>query len=211
MVPESGVLKSIMLIIPYRDNTRDNIILESLNVLKKGGVIAYSTESFYALGVAATDENAVKKLFALKKRPADKALPLIVGDRYTLITCIHEISLEAEDLIERFWPGPLTMIFEAKDHIPKLLTGNTGKVAIRIPGESAALHLVRDLKFPITATSANPSSMSPADSADKVIDYYDDKIDLIVDAGKSAGGKPSTIIDVTVSPPNVLREGSVSL
>ena len=211
LFPGSGMLQSIMLIIPYRDNTRDKIISESLDVLKKGGVIAYPTESFYALGVAATDENAVKKLFALKKRPADKALPLIVGDRYMLITCIHEIPLEAEDLIKRFWPGPLTLIFKAKEHIPKLLTGNTGKVAIRIPGESAALHLVRELKLPITATSANPSSMPPADSADKVIDYYEDKIDLIIDAGKSAGGKPSTIIDVTVSPPKVLREGSVSL
>lgn len=200
-----------MLIIPYRNNTREKIIAESLNVLKSGGVIAYPTESFYALGVAAIDDNAVKKLFALKKRPSDKALPLIVGDRYMLITCAREIPEQAEDLMERFWPGPLTLIFEAKQHMPKLLTGNTGKVAIRIPGESAALHLVKELKFPITATSANPSSMPPADSPDKVIDYFNDMIDLLVDAGRSAGGKPSTIVDVTVSPPKILRKGSIVL
>ena len=200
-----------MRILPYKDDIFEEIIPEALNTLKKGGIIAYPTESFYALGVPATDENAVRKLFALKKRPSDKALPLIVGDRYTLITCVKEIPAQAEELIARFWPGALTLIFEAKEHIPVLLTGSTGKVAVRIPGESAAFQFVSNLRLPITATSANPSSLPPADTVESVISYFGDQIDLIIDAGKTPGGKPSTIVDVTVSPPKVLRKGSVVL
>lgn len=200
-----------MFIIPYKYKARGSIFDKALEIFKQGGIIAYPTESFYALGVMAADENAVKKLFGLKKRPVEKALPLIVGDRHTLNTCVKEIPAQAEDLMKRFWPGPLTLIFRAKEHISTLLTGNTGKIAIRIPGESVAYHMVKKLKLPITATSANPSSLPPANDAESVIRYFEEKVDLVIDAGKAPGGKPSTIVDVTVFPPNVLREGSISL
>jgi len=198
-----------MVRLPYSDEYLDEIVKKSLNVLKEGGIIAYPTESFYALGVPATDENSVRKLFALKNRPEDKALPLIVGDRYTLITCVKEIPEQAEELMDRFWPGALTLIFEAKDHIPALLTGGTGKVAVRIPGDSVAFQFISELRLPITATSANPSSLPPPDSPEAVIAYFGERIDLLIDAGKTPGGKPSTIVDVTVSPPRVMRQGSI--
>lgn len=190
-------------------NSLDLIVKEALRILKEGGIVAYPTESYYALGVPATDEQSVTKLFALKKRPGDKALPLIVGDRYTLITCVKEIPEQAEALMDRFWPGPLTLIFEAKDHIPAMLTGGTGKVAVRIPGESAAFQFISRLRFPVTATSANPSSFPPADSPEKVVAYFGESIDLLIDTGRTPGGKPSTIVDVTVVPPKVLRQGSI--
>jgi L-threonylcarbamoyladenylate synthase len=198
-----------MLRLPYRDEFLEDIVKESLKVLKAGGVIAYPTESFYALGVPATDESSVRKLYALKSRPRDRALPLIVGDRYTLITCVKEIPEQAEELMDRFWPGALTLIFEAKEHIPALLTGGTGKVAVRIPGESVAFQFISELRLPITATSANPSSMPPADSPEAVIAYFGERIGCLIDAGKTPGGEPSTIVDVTVSPPKVLRQGSI--
>jgi L-threonylcarbamoyladenylate synthase len=198
-----------MLRLPYRDEFLEDIVRESLKVLKAGGIIAYPTESFYALGVPATDEGSVRKLYALKNRPRDRALPLIVGDRYTLITCVKEIPEQAEELMDRYWPGALTLIFEAKEHMPALLTGGTGRVAVRIPGESVAFQFISELRLPITATSANPSSMPPADSPEKVIAYFGERIDCLIDAGKTPGGEPSTIVDVTVSPPKVLRQGSI--
>ena len=188
-----------------------NIFAGALRILKSGGIIAYPTESSYALGVCAKDEGAVKKLFALKKRPADKPLPIIVGDRDILLSIVKKITDQAGDLMKRYWPGPLTLIFEARDTLPLLLTGGSGKVAVRIPGPGIALDMVRVLKMPVTATSANPSGGRPAITADEVLEYFGDSVDLIIDAGAAPGGMPSTIIDITVCPPVLLRRGRVVL
>jgi L-threonylcarbamoyladenylate synthase len=209
--PMTIMLKFRMLILPFTERDADVIFTKSLEILKSGGMIAYPTESFYALGVLAMDENAINRLFALKGRSADKPLPLIIGDMDTLASIVKHVPAQAEKLIERFWPGPLTLIFEAKDNIPALLTGGRGKVAVRIPGESVALHLARMLRLPFTSTSANPSQEPPARDAASVTNYFKNAIDLIIDGGESPGGKPSTIVDVTVTPLKVLREGSVRL
>ena len=198
-----------MLTLPLKDNNHSEVFTEALRILESGGIVAYSTESFYALGVIATDGDAVKKLFDLKKRPAEKPFPIIAGSIDMLGSIVKSIPQQAKNLMDRFWPGPLTLIFEGLDSIPGLLTGGTGKVAIRVPGKSAALYLAGTIKIPITATSANPSSLPPAEDPDAVINYFGDKVDLIIDAGKSPGGKPSTIIDVTVNPPKILREGRI--
>jgi L-threonylcarbamoyladenylate synthase len=180
-----------MLTLPLKDNNHSEVFKEALRILKSGGIVAYSTESFYALGVIAADEDAVKRLFELKKRPAEKPLPIIVGDMDILVSIVKKIP--------------------EQDSIPGLLTGQTGKVAIRVPGKSAALYLAEAIKIPITATSANPSSLPPAEDTDAVINYFGDKVDLIIDAGKAPGGRPSTIVDVTVNPPKILREGRIIL
>jgi L-threonylcarbamoyladenylate synthase len=200
-----------MLTLPLKENNHSEVFKKALTILESGEIVAYPTESFYALGVIATDSNAVKRLFELKKRPAEKPLPIIVGNMDILGSIVKSIPEQAKALIEKFWPGPLTLIFEAADNIPESLTGGTGKVAVRIPGRSAALYLAEAIKFPITATSANPSSLPPAETPDAVINYFGDKVDLIVDAGRAPGGKPSTIIDVTVDPPKILREGRIQL
>jgi len=205
------VLKLAMLIIPFTKTNAQSIFAKSSEILKGGGIVAYPTESFYALGVAATDEYAVKKLIGLKRRPADKPLPVIVGDLAVLESIVRRVPSHAEKLIRRFWPGPLTILFEAKDNVPVLLTGIKGKVAVRVPGESIALHLAITLNIPVTSTSANPSGSPPAVDAAAVANYFGDDIDLIIDGGRTPGGKPSTIVDVTVDPPKVLREGAVSL
>jgi len=197
-----------MLVLSFKKNTF-KIFMESLKILQRGGIVAYPTESFYALGALATDEKAIKRLYELKKRPSGKPLPVIVGDIDILKPLVKYIPSQAERLMEKFWPGPLTLIFEARDNISKLLTGGTGKIAIRIPGESVALQLVKAVRLPLTATSANLSSKPPAKKPDEVISYFKNGIDLIIDAGKTPGGKPSTIVDVTVTPLRVLREGPI--
>ncbi len=200
-----------MLILSFQGSASERVIAESLNILKNSGVIAYPTESFYALGVLATDEIAIRKLFELKKRPAEKPLPIIVGSIEILRSIVKSVPAQAESLMEKYWPGPLTIIFEAKDNVPPLLTGGTGKVAARIPGKGPALDLAAAVRAPITATSANPSTKPPAEEPIRVADYFGDSLDLIIDAGRTPGGKPSTIVDVTVEPPGILRKGSISL
>ena len=208
---ESGMLKLSMLIISYNEDNMARIISEARRILATGGFVAYPTESYYALGVLATDKEAVERLYELKKRPADKPLPVIVGSTDVLLSIVENVPGQAQSLIEKFWPGPLTLVFNAADNVSALLTGGTGKVAVRVPGESAALRLAGSIKLPITSTSANPSGEDPADTADTVMKYFREEIDLIIDAGKTPGGRPSTIVDVTVTPPVVLREGSLLL
>jgi L-threonylcarbamoyladenylate synthase len=205
------MLELIVQILSLTENSADKIFSLASDIFEKGGIIAYPTESFYALGVLAADEDAVRKLFELKKRQADKPLPLIVGDMDTLLSIVKMVPDQAGELINTYWPGPLTLLFEANEKIPLLLTGGTGKVAVRIPGEGTALDLAKSLKLPITATSANLSASPPAVNAVSVIEYFGNTVDLIIDAGGAPGGRPSTILDVTVTPPRILREGRVIL
>lgn len=200
-----------MLSLSLHKNPVDKVITRALQILKKGGIVAYPTESFYALGVMINNETALKRLYALKKRPLEKAMPLIIGNKGALVSIVKSIPLQAEKLIKKFWPGPLTIIFEAKDIVPELLTGKKKTVAARIPGDSFALYLAKAAGFPITATSANLSGKAPAQEPQEVMDYFGEGIDLIIAGGKTPGGKPSTIIDVTVTPPKILREGAILL
>jgi len=198
-------------ILTLTGQTEQAVMEESMDTLRKGGIIAYPTESFYALGVNAIDEDAVRRVFELKGRPVDKPLPLIVGDMNVLKSIVREVPSQAEGLILRHWPGPLTLIFNAIEEIPVLLTAGTGRIAVRMPGHGFALTLAKRVNLPITATSANPSSLPPATKADGVRRYFGEGVDLIVDAGETPGGRPSTIVDVTVQPPRIIRQGRLIL
>jgi L-threonylcarbamoyladenylate synthase len=198
-----------MRVLNITEKTSDTVISEAVRVLKDGGLVAYPTESFYALGVPATDEEAVMRLFELKKRPPEKALPLIVGDMDILASIVTSIPAQAKALIEEYWPGPLNILFEAQKNLPLPLTGGSNRVAVRIPGDRTALKLARAAKLPITATSANPSGQPPAQTVSEVKNYFDGKVDVIIDAGATPGGRPSTIVDATVTPLIILREGSI--
>lgn len=205
------MLKLAVKILSLTEDNAEKIIKESLKVLKNGGIVAYPTESFYGLGVNAFNETALQRLYELKERPVKKPMPLIVGSKEALKSIVKSIPIEAERLIKRFWPGALTIVFDAVDDLPDILTAGTGKVAVRIPGDRFALKLAMASGFPITATSANLSSRPPARKTEEVVNYFGEGIDLIIDAGKTPGGKPSTIVDVTVKPPRILRKGRIVL
>lgn len=183
---------------------------DSLKILERGGIVAYPTESFYALGVNALNAPAVKKLLYLKKRPAEKAIPVIIGTRDHLETIVKTIPFQARDLMDKFWPGALTLIFHSSEIVPEVLLGGGGKIAVRIPGDSFALALAQVSPFPITATSANTSGGNPSRKAQEVVQYFGDEVDLVIDQGETPGGKPSTILDVTVEPSRVIRKGKIS-
>jgi L-threonylcarbamoyladenylate synthase len=200
-----------MVILSLSERHADEAVSEALKVLRNGGIVAYPTESFYALGVAAVDETAVHRLFGLKKRPLDKAMPVIVGDKTMLRSVVKSIPARSMNLMDTFWPGALTLVFDARDYLPRLLIGRNNKIAVRIPGLSFALSLAGTADFPITATSANISGSTPARHPDEIVSSLKKNVDLIINAGGLPGGKPSTIVDVTVDPPILLREGKVIL
>jgi L-threonylcarbamoyladenylate synthase len=198
-----------MILIKVNETNMDLILQHTVDILKNGGIIAYPTETFYGLGAKFDLEDSLKKLYDIKQRPGKKAMPLIIGDKGLLPIVAVSVNSIAILLMNSFWPGPLTLIFPARENLSEYITAGTYKVAVRIPGESFALHLAKNAKFPITATSANPSGMIPAQDAETVISYFEDKIDLIIDGGPAAGGMPSTIVDVTGDKIKVLREGAI--
>ena len=184
------------------------VLREALAVLASGGIVAYPTETFYGLGVKYDMEDSLESLYVIKKRPREKAMPLIIGNRALLSSLTDSVSTAAESLIERFWPGPLTLLFRAREGLSHFITAGTGKVAVRIPGKSFALDLAKTAGFPITATSANPSGLPPARDAETVAEYFGTRIDLIIDTGPTAGTLPSTIVD-TEAGIEIVREGVI--
>ncbi len=198
-----------MLRIKVNELNLEQVLHYTADMLKKGGIIAYPTETFYGLGAKFDMEDSLKKLYDIKQRPEEKAMPLIIGNKELLTVITASMNKTAVSLMDRFWPGPLTLIFLAKENLSEYITAGTHKVAVRIPGESFALYLAITASFPITATSANLSGTSPAQDAETVIRYFGDKIDLIIDGGTTSGGLPSTIVDVTGDEIKLLREGMI--
>jgi L-threonylcarbamoyladenylate synthase len=198
------------MIVKVTKPTAERILLKAADVLKSGGIVAFPTETFYGLGVKYDLEGSLERLYGVKQRLRDKAMPLIIGSKELLFCVAESASAVSMSLSDRFWPGPLTLLFPARDGLSRFLTAGTGRVAVRIPGESFALDLTRTVGFPITATSANPSGSPPALDAETVKRYFGDSIDLIVDAGAAPGGLPSTIVNTTGDTLEILRKGAVS-
>jgi L-threonylcarbamoyladenylate synthase len=187
----------------------EEAVITCRSALLRGDILAFPTETFYGLGVKYDNPESLGRLYALKNRPTDKAMPLIIGRKEQLSQVASTVSPAAELLMEAFWPGPLTLILPAKETVLHFITAGTGTVAVRVPGRSFALALAAALEFPITATSANISSRPPADCAEAVLDYFGEQIDMVIDCGKTSGSLPSTIIDATGSRPFVVRHGAL--
>ncbi len=193
----------------------DEAINEAIAVLLRGGIIAYPTETFYGLGVKYDMPESLKRLYELKKRPGEKAMPVIISHRGLLSEIVQKEWLAhlpnaAQSLMDRFWPGPLTLLFPAKEGLSEFLTAGTGMIAVRVPGESFALRLAKKAGFPFTATSANLSGMPPAVNAEEVMQYFGERLDLLIDSGQARGGRPSTIVDVSGAGIKIVREGMIS-
>jgi len=183
---------------------------EARRCLLDNGLIAFPTESYYGLGVLVTLPAAVTRLFAVKRRSADQPVPVVVADRRQAALVVDPIPPLAERLMTRFWPGPLTIVMQARAIVPALLTGGTGRLGVRQPGLPLPALLAAAVGGPITATSANRSGAPPATTADMVRAALGDEIDLILDGGPTPGGLPSTVLDVTVEPPRLIRAGRIA-
>ena len=190
-------------------NISSQAIIPAVEILRSGGVVAYPTETFYGLGVNALNEEAVKKIYAIKKRDFSQPLLILIPHQDLLPLYVKDVPEEALMLIERFWPGPLTLIFSASPHLPSILLGEADKIAIRVSSHPIAQALTKGLNSPITSTSANISGAQSPCTSEEVSSQLGDKIDLLMDGGRTPGEKPSTIIDVTISPPRLIREGAI--
>jgi L-threonylcarbamoyladenylate synthase len=191
------------------DHPEPDKIEEAVAILKSGGVIAFPTETFYGLGADARDEAAIDKIFGIKGRDFSNPILVVIGDRGHLDAFAADIPAEARKLMDRFWPGPLTIIFNAARVVSPKLTAGTGKIGIRLSSHPVARELSKRLGGPLTATSANHSGAPECSSAAEVISQLEGKLDGVVDGGSTTGGKGSTIVDMSSCPPKVLREGMI--
>jgi L-threonylcarbamoyladenylate synthase len=180
-----------------------------IGLLKKGGVIAFPTDTVYGLGASISIPDAIEKVFRIKGRAQTKALPLLLSD----ISQVNQVALDFNDtaktLANRFWPGPLTLIVFKSVKIPDAITSGGKTVAIRISSHPVALSLIKGFGSPITGTSANLSGRPSVVTAEEVLVQIGDRVDMIIDGGKCPGGIESTIIDVTKKVPVIVREGAI--
>ena len=176
-------------------------------VLGEGGLIALPTESFYGLAVAPFDEQALAKLWQIKGRSEGKPILLLIGDRSQLELFVQRVPPAADVLMNAFWPGPLTIVFAAADGLSDAVTAGTGSVGIRLSAWQPLVDLLRRVG-PVTGTSANREGMPPPRTAEEVQHNLADAVDLIIDAGPTPGGPPSTVIDAR-GPVRIIRNGSI--
>ena len=175
--------------------------------IKKGGLVAFPTETVYGLGADALNATAVLELFEAKKRPLDNPPIVHVADTNDVYELAVNVSPKAEQLMCEFWPGPLTLVFKHSDAVPKVTTAGLDTVAVRMPQHNVALALIRESACPIAAPSANLAGKPSPTSAKHVFDDLNGRIDAILDGGDTRIGVESTVVDVSVDPPVVLRPG----
>ena len=209
---KNGIIKFMETIIRKVDkhNIDMQIMQEAGEILKKGGLVAFPTETVYGLGANALDEEAAKKTYAAKGRPSDNPLIVHIATLEDLEKVAKNISKDVEALANRFWPGPLTMIFEKTDIVPYGTTGGLDTVAVRMPSDPIARELILAGGGFVSAPSANTSGRPSPTTAEHVSEDLSGKIDMIIDGGSVDIGLESTILDMTVNPPMILRPGAIT-
>lgn len=184
-------------------------LLRAAKLIKRGEIVAFPTETVYGLGADAFNVDACKKIYSAKQRPADKPLTLHVAT-FEMIEQIAEISSAAEKLIEKFLPGPLTLILPKKNIVPDFVTCNSKSVGVRFPKNSVAQDFIKIAGVPIAAPSANISGKNPPTTAQEVFDNLSGKVEIILDGGKCNVGISSTIADISSGELKILRQGIIS-
>ncbi len=184
---------------------------EAIEFLKDGSLVAFPTDTVYGVAAHAFLPQAVARLYAAKERPRERAIPLLLAKREDLHLVARDIPPTAWPLIERFWPGGLTLVFFRKATVPEIVCAGGETVALRVPNHRLALALIEGTGAPLATTSANLSGRPEPLTAEEVGQQLGARIDLILDGGTSPGGIPSTVVDLSVSPPAVLREGAIAV
>ena len=204
---KSNVAKRTILLRVNREEPEIEKIRLAASIIRDGGTVAFPTETVYGLGADALNPEAVKKIFKAKMRPPDNPVIVHVSSKDEVEMLVEDFPKNALKLMEAFWPGPLTLIFKASRRVPKVTTAGLDTVAIRMPSHKVALALIRESGTPIAAPSANLSGRPSPTTAEHVLKDLDGRIDLILDAGPTEVGVESTVLNLTVDPPQVLRPG----
>lgn len=193
----------------WREAEAEPLWREARRALSAGLIIALPTETYYALAVHPFQEEALSRLYLVKDRPAGKPVLLLVAHREMLSQVAADIPAAAHRLMDRFWPGPLTLILPARPILPRRLAAR-GTIAVRQPAQPLTCRLIAVLGFPVTGTSANRAGQAPLTAASAVAWEFGGQVELILDDGPTPGGPPSSIVDVTTSPPALVRPGAVA-
>ena len=190
---------------PQRD-----AIEEAATWILDGGLIALPTDTFYGLAADPFNATAVRRLFAAKGREPDRAVPLIAADAAQIAGQVGQLSPTAARLGDRYWPGPLTLLVPAPDGLAPQIAAGTGRIGVRVPADEVARAVCAEVGRPITATSANISGEPATADPDEVERTLGERIDVLLDTGRTPGGAPSTVVDATSTPPQLVRVGAIS-
>jgi L-threonylcarbamoyladenylate synthase len=184
-------------------------IARAAALIRTGGLVVFPTSSFYGVGAQALNAKVVKRVFQVKKRDPANPLLILIASRTDLDALVRSIPETATRLMQAFWPGSLTLVFEAADRLPPNLTGYTKRIGIRLAGHPVASSLTKGVGAPITGTSANLSGHAACRAVADLEPLFRDQVDLILDAGTLGSGEASTVVDVTSDTAKILREGAI--
>ena len=198
----------------YRiDPTRidEEAIKRAASALRQGKLVIFPTETVYGLAADAFDAGAAARVFAAKRRPFDEPLPVQIGEKQDIKKVAASVPETGRKLIDRFFPGPLTLVLEKHANVPEIVTANSPKIGVRMPNHPVALELIWEFGCPIIATSANISGgLEPRTAADAVA-QIGESVEVVLDAGPATLGQVSTVVDVTETPPRIIRPGALSV
>jgi L-threonylcarbamoyladenylate synthase len=192
-------------------NPSDRTLVLAAEVVQAGGVIVYPTDTIYGIGANALNAEAIAKVHAIKRRTDAKPILVLVPTAAEVKDLTLEVSRAARLLMDAFWPGPLTLVFAASGTLPPVLRSGGDTIGIRVPSSQLCLKLLRLCSCPITSTSANLSGEMTQKTVGEIRKTLAAGVDLYLDAGPLPESKPSTVVDVTVTPPRLLREGAVNV
>ena len=184
------------------------LIARAVRIIQAKGVIIYPTETLYGIGANPFYPEAMQRLYAIKGRAEAKPIPFLIKDQEMLATLVEEVPAVGRKLMKRYWPGALTLIFRAKKELPTALRGKDGFIGVRISTHPVAKAIVQAMDAPLTSTSANLAGEKDILDGKELAQVFGNQVDLIIDSGKAAG-KGSTVVDVTVEPPRVVRQGMI--
>ena len=189
--------------------TEPKAIEKAAQLLKAGGLVAFPTDTVYGVGAHGFSPQAVEKIYQVKGRPLNRAIPLLLAGAQSLSHVAQDITPEAWLLVEKFWPGALTVVLRRRPVVPDIVTGGGPTVALRVPDHAFTLRLIRAAGSPLATTSANLTGHPDPRTAQEVANYLEGRIDLILDGGRCPGGIPSTVVDLTTTPPVIVRPGAI--
>ena len=196
--------------INMKNNLNYDKLREPAQIIKNGGIVIFPTETVYGIGTNGLDENAIRKLYEVKQRPLNKPISLLVNNIEMVEKIAKNITKIEYKLMERFFPGPLTVILEKRDIIPDILTSNTNTVGIRMPSGEIAKKLIEFAGVPLATSSSNISGKPSGTNINDIKKDFEGKVDCFVDNGESELGIPSTVIKIIDNTPHILRQGVIS-
>ena len=196
--------------INMKNNLNYDKLKEPAQIIKKGGIVIFPTETVYGIGTNGLDENAIRKLYEVKQRPLNKPISLLVNNIEMVEKIAKNITELEYKLMERFFPGPLTIILEKRDIVPDILTSNTNTIGIRMPSGEIAKKLIEFAGVPIATSSSNISGKPSGTNITDIKKDFEGKVDCFIDNGESELGIPSTVIRIIDNIPHILRQGAIS-